>query len=690
MTKLHVLWTTLLLLCSSLSLASSTGGGAVKKYCTVVNGNVITTFTNIPPAPGTVTVACPPADINPQNYGGKPTSQRQIPGKTNHGSQNSQNDDWDAARVASENNGNSNNGNSNNNGSSDNHWNSNRVNNNYTPPPPRISKEEEEKCKAYFEGIKAPKNDIKRLCDEEKFVDPLMTSDFDKCKAQIATISKSIYSSMLCYTILKETQQSLSQDSLACLRESLESVNEHFPYQEIVIPFMTNSWGKNKTEYMVSDCLKLNQKKAEAGKPAIQNQYQFHKFILRPESTSGKSKREQGDRELLLGGLSGVWYDAKTNKYFAVSDDQFVPFMTDFTWDAANPQSIPALGHSVTIQKPSNDSKLAASYDYEDIVRLSNGNFLVSSEVGGEEAAEKSSGGILSFFFGGDKDKKEEKSKFFLLYEIDISGKIVRGIPVAEDILPKQVTTKVTYDCTPYTYNNNNDNYNGGWGKNNNGDKNNNDGFRLDGGNTTATTTSSTTTTTVKKKYCEREETRVTQGFTHNKGLEALSYLESTQEIFYGTEAPLLQDERKEKKDFVRIYRQTIGNEAATQKYVKYPLTSEFGNGMPALLALNENEILVLERGFDDYKKETHIKIFKIDWRQKDADGYVAKKLVVTMNDIRDQMPAGFRRIDNLEGMARGPETATHLTIILVADNNFRDSQLTQFVAVQIPKELLR
>jgi hypothetical protein len=180
---------------------------------------------------------------------------------------------------------------------------------------------------------------------------------------------------------------------------------------------------------------------------------------------------------------------------------------------------------------------------------------------------------------------------------------------------------------------------------------------------------------------------RKNKGFDHNKGLEALSYLESTDEVFYSTESSITQD-KGGKTAYVRLYRQKLGQDQATRSYVKYPLTEKFDNGVSAILALDEERILVMERGFDRSEGITHIKLFVVRWTKLNASGQLVKKEVVELNQIRDQLPAGFRRFDNLEGMTVAGETPNDITLVLVSDNNFSDNQLTQVIAIRIPKSL--
>ena len=54
------------------------------------------------------------------------------------------------------------------------------------------------------------------------------------------------------------------------------------------------------------------------------------------------------------------------------------------------------------------------------------------------------------------------------------------------------------------------------------------------------------------------------------------------------------------------------------------------------------------------------------------------------MDDIRDSLPAGLRKIDNFEGITWGPKSPKgNQTLLLVTDNNFNSNQVTQFVTLE-------
>ncbi len=62
-----------------------------------------------------------------------------------------------------------------------------------------------------------------------------------------------------------------------------------------------------------------------------------------------------------------------------------------------------------------------------------------------------------------------------------------------------------------------------------------------------------------------------------------------------------------------------------------------------------------------------------------------ASYAVMTKRLVLDLNQAGLRRVDNLEGMAFGPRLANgHASLVLVSDDNFNDKQVTQFLLFEV------
>jgi len=111
---------------------------------------------------------------------------------------------------------------------------------------------------------------------------------------------------------------------------------------------------------------------------------------------------------------------------------------------------------------------------------------------------------------------------------------------------------------------------------------------------------------------------------------------------------------------------------------------------------VDDHRFLVLERsgvqGSDDLYR-MYIRLYEIDTEgATDVSGMaslasggftpVRKRLVLNLNTL------GLRTVDNIEGMAWGPRLANgHRSLVMVSDNNFNDTQISQFLAFEVLSE---
>jgi hypothetical protein len=115
----------------------------------------------------------------------------------------------------------------------------------------------------------------------------------------------------------------------------------------------------------------------------------------------------------------------------------------------------------------------------------------------------------------------------------------------------------------------------------------------------------------------------------------------------------------------------------------------EADNGVPEILMMDQFRMLVLERSYSPGAGNS-LRVYLIDTR----DGSdvlkvpvlkpgqytpVSKRLLVNFNSV------GLKRFDNTEGMTFGPRLPNgNRTLVFVSDDNFRKSQITQFVAFEL------
>jgi hypothetical protein len=117
-------------------------------------------------------------------------------------------------------------------------------------------------------------------------------------------------------------------------------------------------------------------------------------------------------------------------------------------------------------------------------------------------------------------------------------------------------------------------------------------------------------------------------------------------------------------------------------------------NGVSEFLAIDDRRALALERsGVEaaDGVWTLYIRIYEIDTSGatdvaaipslvRASYRPVSKRLVINLNKT-----PGLPQIDNIEGMSWGPVLANgRHSLVLVSDNNFNETQLTEFLAFEV------
>ncbi|MEN0060124.1 MAG: esterase-like activity of phytase family protein [Bdellovibrio sp.] len=500
------------------------------------------------------------------------------------------------------------------------------------------------------------------------------------------------------------------------------------------------------SDKIVDDCIKsINKSKSR------ENESQTAVRVVGESHIHSSTTYGGGRSNQLIGGLSGLSaYDRRNNEFYAISDDQRNATMLTIRWHE-NPQNGLQKPYGFSLSKKINlsvnynkysykeriyneDKNAAPRYrdvvysnpidlDREDIVILPNGNLLISSET------DKSS---------------DDKSIPSLFQEYTSDGKFVRGYPAPADFMASYKEEKVTYKCPeplpPPRTDKKDDKkwYDDKYDNNKNTEPQKKDSVFISRstaqetrkgtslydnysiGGTVKNTSSqnslpqpptitpyqSVTTPTVSPsplppatpappKECFYMKKDLVGGLEFNKGIEAMTIVPNTDSILFANESPLIQDKKGGffSTDYVRIYTTRLADWAtiSPSQYYKYPLTRDHDNGVPAILAIDHNVFIVLERGFNSFDQEAVVKLYKVDLRVTDKNGYLVKTLLVDFEDLKPQFAAGFKKIDNFEGMSLGPVNSKgEQVVFLVTDNNFNSNQRTTLLALSIPMKDLK
>lgn len=191
-------------------------------------------------------------------------------------------------------------------------------------------------------------------------------------------------------------------------------------------------------------------------------------------------------------------------------------------------------------------------------------------------------------------------------------------------------------------------------------------------------------------------------GPRQNGVLEGLSFADNYKTLFVSVEEPLYQDgpraDTVENGAYTRLYRFDVKSKKATAQYayrlspVAHPPIPANGfkiNGVPEILSLGNNQLIVMERSFSVGRLPSSIKVFiagldgatdisNLDLKGSTSFKPVSKKLLLDMDDL------GIYT-DNVEGVTFGPVLPNgHKTLLFVADNNFSIAQKQQLLLFEI------
>ena len=206
-----------------------------------------------------------------------------------------------------------------------------------------------------------------------------------------------------------------------------------------------------------------------------------------------------------------------------------------------------------------------------------------------------------------------------------------------------------------------------------------------------------------------------TKGVQHNKSVESLALSPDKKFLFTANENKLIQDKQLKKGEAVRIlkYKYSHGHFQVYREYVYlleknfFTVSTETGervkienaeNGLVDFIALDNNQLLTLERAWLPQQNRYLIHLYKVDLspatnvdrHQVLVDGNfipVKKELFAELSNFIEFLSVGHQSLDNIEGLAIGPQLPNgNDSLILVSDNNFDENQRTQFLAFEILK----
>ena len=192
-------------------------------------------------------------------------------------------------------------------------------------------------------------------------------------------------------------------------------------------------------------------------------------------------------------------------------------------------------------------------------------------------------------------------------------------------------------------------------------------------------------------------------GPRQNGVLEGMSFADNYKTLYVKVEEPLYEDGRRagveDDTTFIRILKFDVASKTNTAQYayklepVAYaanPVTAFKINGVPDILNIGKNKLLVIERSFSTGRLACTIKLFIAQLENatniKDIASLkkqtnfipVTKKLLLNMDSL------GIYT-DNIEGVTFGPRLPNgHKTLIFIADNNFSPLEKAQLLLFEV------
>jgi hypothetical protein len=194
---------------------------------------------------------------------------------------------------------------------------------------------------------------------------------------------------------------------------------------------------------------------------------------------------------------------------------------------------------------------------------------------------------------------------------------------------------------------------------------------------------------------------RATENGPRQNGVfEGISFTNDCRYLFVNVEEPIYEDGPRaglnDSTALIRIIKFDAEKRIPIAQYfyriepVAYPpipVNSFKINGVPDLLWIGDDQLIVTERSFSTGRLPCTIKVFLASLKSATdlmAAGFTqeirpaSKKLLLNMDELG-------RYIDNIEGVTFGPDLPNgHRTLLFVSDDNFSPLQKTQFLLFEV------
>lgn len=196
--------------------------------------------------------------------------------------------------------------------------------------------------------------------------------------------------------------------------------------------------------------------------------------------------------------------------------------------------------------------------------------------------------------------------------------------------------------------------------------------------------------------------TATEKGPRRNGVFEGMSFADNYKTLYVNVEEPLYEDGPRadvvDNNAFIRIIKFRVKSKKSTAQYayklepVAYAAKpeNEFKiNGVPDILSLGNNKLLVIERSFSTGRLPCTIRLFIADLNNASDVSSIALKnnssfTSVLKTKLLNMDDLGIY-IDNIEGVTFGPVLPNgHKTLLFIADNNFTVVEKAQVLLFEV------
>jgi hypothetical protein len=196
----------------------------------------------------------------------------------------------------------------------------------------------------------------------------------------------------------------------------------------------------------------------------------------------------------------------------------------------------------------------------------------------------------------------------------------------------------------------------------------------------------------------------IEKGPRQNAVFEGLTFADNYKTLYVNVEEPLYEDgpraDLTDNTTYTRILKFDMNNKKCIAQYaykispIPYPANPPGAfkmNGIPDILTIGDNKLLLIERSYSTGRLGCSIRLFIVDLNgatdisnisslSKTDKQFipVTKKLLLNMDDLHTY-------IDNIEGVTFGPVLPNgHKTLLFISDNNFSIFQKTQLLLFEV------